>query len=344
MYMIEPIMAQKYIVDTTFKFHFDYRNRAGNGDVEDIWENPRNGKIMMVGDFELDLVNPREFHYGTTIVKRDGSRDFAFKGGSSGRRINTLGDSIYFVSGNFSVKKMDSTGASILPNYFNNIGRNSVRCNSTLEPLLFEDGSMLLSNNWGRNGSCDIILPPDTFPHQYSVKVNPQGLWDSTFKASANSPPPGYIAYDSNRILVYGSPWRFTQFNGTTVNGLCRIFNDGTLDTTFKTPILSDTISVLNPSWLWIDYVYPDGRFLAVGNFYLKDSTQSHQIMRFHGDGSLDTTFMNFYNAEDTSRWGFPWIETVAPLDDGGFLVGGSFNKFQGVPYNDIAKLIQTVV
>lgn len=328
------LFAQKFVLDSTFQLHFDIRNRGNSGDVEDIWENSKNGKILFTGNFEFNVTNPFEQHIGTTIINRDGSRDFSYKGGGGdGLRIYPLGDSVFVINGHV-IFAIDSTGTKRMQNWQTRVRFESVRCKSGIEPYFFDDGSMLLGNS-----GCDIIVPPDTFPGRYIVKIDPSGKWDSTFVKDANSPPPGFMTYDSNRLFIYGAPWRFTEYDGITVNGLCRIFDDGSLDTTFKTPLLSDTISILNPSLLWIDYVYPDGRFIAVGNFYLKDSSNSHQIMRFHADGSLDTSFMNFFGAEDTSRWGYPWIETVAPLPDGGFLVGGSFNKYQGVKYNNIAKI-----
>ena len=70
----------------------------------------------------------------------------------------------------------------------------------------------------------------------------------------------------------------------------------------------------------------------------MKGQTQYHTLVRLNPDGSLDSTFMNFSGPIDTNNF---YVVTfpIAPTDDGGYLVGGTFNSYQGYPKPSIAKI-----
>ena len=192
-----------------------------------------------------------------------------------------------------------------------------------------------MAKGLGSPGSCKIINPPDTFPHRYIVKVDSLGWWDSTFTQDANSDPRGFIAYDSNRILVYGRSYSFTQYDGKVVDGLCRIYHDGSLDTNFSSPLLNISSAgdydVLPPE--------PDGKFFIVGKFKLKgDSINYHSMVRLSANGTLDTSFKNYQSPIDSNGI-LGAVVTVARTPDKGYLIGGFFNKYQGHPVNCIAKI-----
>jgi hypothetical protein len=75
------------------------------------------------------------------------------------------------------------------------------------------------------------------------------------------------------------------------------------------------------------------------GRFYIKGSNQLHTLVRFHSDGSLDSSF-NFRNqAIDTTSLNLAVVLTTEMTEDKGYLVGGNFNKFQGYVKRSIAKL-----
>jgi hypothetical protein len=183
-------------------------------------------------------------------------------------------------------------------------------------------------------GPCPIINAPDTFPGRHLVKVTPQGLWDSTFAAFPNYPPSGVIRYDSNRLLVYGSPSQFTHYNGVRVNGLCRIFHDGSLDTTFTSPMVdTSAFNVIIPR-------LPDssGKIFLCGKFLIKDYPNQHNtLVRLTMDGQLDTTFS--FNNGPTHNLIHGGATVITKTTDGGYLVGGSFNSYQGVTVSSIAKI-----
>lgn len=331
--------AQTLLIDSTFQPHFDIRTGLNAGSIRDVWENPKNGKILIAGGFDFTLLNPRQVHGSYTMIQRNGNRDFSFVGSgfsSAGAVSNIIEitDSAIYLNKSNALGAIDSTGISVRGSWLIN-ARKTVQCMSTEKPFYFNDGSFLFSNSLGNLGSCKIINPPDTFSHRYIVKVNPQGLWDSTFLKDANSYPSGFVAYDSNRIIVYGNPSRFTHYDSVRVNGLCRIFHDGTLDTTFKTPILSDTIENTRPL---IGPIESDGKFILHGRFYLKDSSHFQTMIRLNSDGSLDSTFNNFNGPDDTLLF-IPAVQSVAKTEDNGYLVGGYFNNYQGYFKNNIAKI-----
>ena len=70
----------------------------------------------------------------------------------------------------------------------------------------------------------------------------------------------------------------------------------------------------------------------------MKGQTLYHTLVRLNPDGSLDSTFMNFSGPIDTNNF---YVVTfpIAPTDDGGYLVGGTFNSYQGYPKPSIAKI-----
>src|SRR5690554_1573222 len=224
------------------------------------------------------------------------------------------------------------TGNQWRPNYV-----KTIKC-STGIPYFFSDGSSLFANgddNWGV--PCPIVNPPDTFPGRHIIKLTPQGLWDSTFVPDANAAPQGFLPYDSNRIFIYGQPFKFTHYNGKRVNGLCRIYLDGTLDTTFTSP-MSDSIA---NNFFYPNLVEKDGGFIITGDFLLKKYPHQYlHLVRCNADGSLDSTFMNLSGPKDTintpNRAG---TSPIAPTDDGGYIVGGYFNNYQGYAKNCIAKI-----
>ena len=222
----------------------------------------------------------------------------------------------------------------------NNIWRlnklKTVRCGWYNLPLFLDDGSALIANgtdNWGV--PCNIINPPDTFPGRIIIKLTPTGLWDSTFIPDASGSPRRFTRYDSNRILISGYTRKFTHYDSVDVDGLCRIYLDGTLDTTFHSPIADIPSSgVFTPA-----LIEPNGKILLSGRFLLKGRTHTYEtLVRLNPDGSLDPTFMNFGGPKDTNNL-YGGVSPVCKTTDGGYLVGGFFDVCQNHWAKGIVKL-----
>ena len=321
-------IAQSFQLDPNFQPFFDIRTQ-NSPYLGTLIELP-SGNIVFAGSFDITTMGVFYRYVGST--KRTGSPNYNFNSQSGGGIVDFYNDSI-LINGDGAYGFIDTNGNRWnIPwalNYLKTVSSRTGRF------YVYQDGSTLFGNRAGGNGqACPIINPPDTFPGRHIVKVNPQGLWDSTFIGIANAAPRGFLPYDSNRLLAYGQPFRLTHYNGVQVDGLFRIYLDGTLDTTFSSPMSTVVASnFFNPH-----LVESNGKFFLSGSFLLKGQTQYHSLVRLNADGSLDPTFMNFSGPIDTNNF-YSGTSPIAPTDDGGYLVGGTFNSYQGFPRPSIAKI-----
>jgi hypothetical protein len=330
--------AQSFLLDTSFQPFFDIRNQSSVS-VSDIYENVSDGRIYFTGNFEV--FNGSTPFRGSICYRRNGNLYSNYKSyiglGSFGYLSRIAIDTFFISDGAnaFLIDTLGDTNGTIWRlNYI-----KSVKCASGAIPFFYPDGSSLFANGSDNTGQpCKIINPPDTFQGRHIVKLTPQSLWDSTFIGIANHQPDGFVKYDSNRILIYGFPWRFTHYNGVQVNGLCRVFLDGTLDTTFHS-IFSDT--VYNNSFA-AQLFDNQGRFFLTGDFYLPGQTQKTTVARFLPNGDLDSTFNFLGSPQDTSSFNAPAVYTIVETEDKGYLIGGFFNEYQGFPKRGIAKIDST--
>ena len=326
--------AQTLVLDTTFKPFFQVRDHPPlmrPSSLRTIWENPKTGVIFTVGAG------------GLYTCDRNGDTNRVFTaplGGGGITRLEYRGDSALILMNRAGYWGIDSTGKrwkawdDWLATY-----RQTVTCLNSVYPFFFDDGSSLMINQSpgnpnGPGVNCKIVNPPDTFPHRFLIKVDPQGYWDSTFVPDAQGDLWGLLPYDSTRIWVFGIPRLFTHYDGVQINGLCRIYHDGTLDTTFKSPLEPFSSGILIPT-----LTEEDGGFFLTGVFFLKnnDSVKT-ALARFHADGSLDSSFIH-KGAEDTTGFDFIGTNSIVPTPDKGYLVAGAFNQYQGVPAHALAKL-----
>ena len=337
-------LAQPYTLDPTFQPFFDIRsNTTDIGPVNDLWENPLNGKLYIIGGFEVIL--PSQPHGGFTSCNRDGSRNTNFNPqsqiGNPARIHKRPGSEFVLTTGSHNVYlRIDSSGNSI-PNFQQWVQNylNTAKCTRAYVPYFYDDGSYLMSKDYLPNG-CQIINPPDTFPHRYIVKVTPQGLWDSSFVKDATGEPTHFIPYDSNRMMVYGSPSVFTHYDGVPIHGMCRIYLDGTLDTTFQSPLgtfSGNTYNVVHidtSGSIFIGGIY--------GYFNLRSKPNSNfTLIKLNPDGSLDNNFANFQGPTQGPNvlGSTSFINAISPTEDGGYLVGGFFDNYQGFSKHNLAKI-----
>ena len=339
-------LAQPYTLDPTFQPFFDIRsNTTDIGPVNDLWENPLNGKLYIIGGFEFGVSSPNQYHGGFTSTHRDGSRNYNLSGlqGTApiwSRIINRQTNELFLTSGGNYVR-MDTTGAWLpQTNAWRQNIQMTVKCNQTVVPYFFDDGSYLMSKDYLPNG-CQIINPPDTFPHRYIVKVTPQGLWDSSFVKDATGEPTHFIPYDSNRMMVYGSPSVFTHYDGVPIHGMCRIYLDGTLDTTFQSPLgnfLGMTYDIVH-----IDHQGAIFIGTSVGYFNLRNYSHTDlTLIKLNPNGTLDTSFANFqgpFEARPNNVGISGIVKDICPTPDGGYLVGGFFDSYQGYSKHNLAKI-----
>ncbi|MFT6167842.1 MAG: hypothetical protein ACJASF_002552 [Vicingaceae bacterium] len=330
--------AQSFVVDTTFQPFFDIRAQT-NPIINGIYEDQRSGRLYVAGNFSSNFIG--RFYDGLVTYDSLGQLSLPFRFGNGSPFGNGVSDITYnsinrlTVHYSGSIGFIDTTGNWSYPNFNWLQNRTRTVACGTGRPLAFPNGSSLFAN--GRDGTgkaCKIIQGTDTFPGRHIIKLTPQGFWDSTFNHDATyGNPDGFFQYDSNRIIIYGNPLRFTHYDSIPIEGMCRIYLDGTLDTTFTSPI--------NPNIFWItavDNVQHDGKFFLIGSTYLKGDTIKTPLARINPDGSIDATFQYRNGAVDVIN-GFEGINTVVTTEDKGYLVGGYFTHYQGVQRKSIVKL-----
>lgn len=327
----------KIVVDSTFQTFFDLNEPINGGYISDIWEDKTNGDIYIIGDF---LYNYQGHLYTNALsFHRNGDLNSAFKASNStpSTRITSINDSTIVAFDFLYFMKLNFNGELIEKDWYNMYWKTA-QCSWMLYPYFYKDGSILTSKTKGNpnvKNACAIVNPPDTFPHQYIIKVDPNGYWDSTLSINTNKDPRGFIPYDSNRILVFDFPRHTVNYEGHSVNGIWRIYLDGTIDTTFNSPFSN----LWTTGTVFPNLVQEDGKILATGYFLLDSSNKYHTLVRLNSDGSLDSTFMNHSGPIDSNYTHASSVTTICRSTDGGYIVAGNFNKYQGYRKNRIAKI-----
>lgn len=334
--LVAGTFSQPLTIDSTFQPFFDIRCcGAFAGSITSLHEDQTTGKLYMSGDFSFSMNN--QSYNGYASMQNDGSYNGDFLGSSfmAGpfSAIFPMNDSVFALEYTGDYIPIDTNGAIVMVDWRTNY-RKTIRCSASNFPYFYSDGSSLMSNGLGNPGSCTIIVPPDTFPHRYIVKIDPQGYWDSTFSHEGNFHVNGFIPYDSTRIFVFGIPARLTHYDGKRVNGFFRIFLDGTLDTTFKV-VLADTLG----NYFSISNLQSDGSFFLTGyGFSLQDYPgQRFHLVKFNADGSVDTSFKMHHQLKELNY--VVGVNNIVTTPDGGYIISGNFDSIQGYPKHNLAKL-----
>jgi len=166
------------------------------------------------------------------------------------------------------------------------------------------------------------------------VRLTPNGVYDNTFLTisgfsgvTATVSGPQEIEIDSNdRIICVGG---FGKYSGITTNGLCRLNNNGTLDTDF----LSKNGSGPNSSPNSVG-IQSNNKIIIGGNFSSFNGNACGRICRLNSDGSFDSTF-------NSGGSGFFVLNVGAIniLPDDSIIVTGTFISYNGTSANRIIKL-----
>lgn len=79
----------------------------------------------------------------------------------------------------------------------------------------------------------------------------------------------------------------------------------------------------------------PDGKIIAAGGFTVYDGVSREEIIRLNPNGTVDPTF----SSGDGVAGGYSLIMGIALQNDGKIIIGGSFDSYNGVPRNHLARL-----
>ena len=187
---------------------------------------------------------------------------------------------------------------------------------NTVNDLLILPGGRMLVGGYFRvvNGQA----------RQGIVRLENNGALDGAFTVTANQGVQAMLQQPDGKVLLSG---QFTSLGGQTRKGLARLHSDGALDLAF------DPGAILNPSpndGVHSLALQADGRILAAGFFYISNSFNRRQLLRFYPNGAFDSSFPAFSNTT---------VRVVAVQPDGKILVGGFFTNLLGQPRTHLARL-----
>ena len=196
-------------------------------------------------------------------------------------------------------------------------------------------GSTSATFNFRPQSSGKMIVSNQTYSGvtmNYLGRLNLDGTPDTTFNSGGTgftSCCTDFIAIQNDdKILVANrSKSSSGTYNGTTIDYICRINSNGTLDGTFATSGTGFN------NFIQTILILSSGKILVGGFFTSYNGTSVGRICRLNSDGSLDTTFNN-------GGTGFNNVTTnFLILNDGNILVVGNFTSYNGTTANRIVKL-----
>src|SRR5437588_3820425 len=191
----------------------------------------------------------------------------------------------------------------------------------------------------GTNDAVNVVIPqPDskviaagrfTFANNVArnriARFNFNGSLDTTFDpgTGADGEITAAVLQSDGRIVVAG---RFTSFNGSTHNRVCRLNANGSVDQTFG---LGNGI---NNAALALA-LQSDGRIIVGGQFSQIDLTQRFHLALLHTDGSVDLSF-------DPGNGPNGDVNAIVIQSDGRIVIGGTFIGYDGFARGGVARVL----
>jgi uncharacterized delta-60 repeat protein/uncharacterized repeat protein (TIGR01451 family) len=164
------------------------------------------------------------------------------------------------------------------------------------------------------------------------ARLNYDGSVDTSFNPGGGADGPVLALAETflngqRKVIVGGA---FTIMNSVPRNGIARLNDDGSLDTTFAVG-LGVNGSVFATAAYPTNSVFA-GKTIIGGDFTFVNGTSRGRLARLNVDGSVDAFFDTAIGANDVVR-------AVVIQPDGKVLVGGSFTNFAGATYNRVVRL-----
>ncbi len=131
------------------------------------------------------------------------------------------------------------------------------------------------------------------------------------------------VVQPDGKILIGGA---FTSVGGTARNLVARLNADGSLDSSFNSPVQANA----NLGSVSAIALQPDGKILVGGHFLI--GTDVKNTVRLNPNGSLDGTF-------NTMETGGTGVSVLVLQPDGRILVGGQIGNYDGVAGRGIVRL-----
>ena len=167
--------------------------------------------------------------------------------------------------------------------------------------------------------------------HQNLVRLDTSGAPDAGFVTPAftvtnfRSEIFALAVQPDGKILVGG---RFATVGGADNPSLARLNPNGSLDTTFHSPIMNSGANVYALA------LQPDGKILAGGDFQVMDgSTFYTGLVRLNPDGSRDASFTASINTNGA-------VKALAFVSSNQVLMGGRIMQVDGQPRQGLARYL----
>lgn len=288
------------------------------------------GQILTVGSFTRAQGLPRN---NVAQFKPDGALDSAFQP-SPGANNQVLAG-IYQPDGRVLIAGIFTRVNSTIRNRVARLNRDG-SLDTTFDPGTGADGEVRCLALQA-NGK---VLIGGPFTRFNSVlcngiaRLNTDGTLDPEFKMGKGLGGERFLdelrVLNDGKILIAGD---FPTYNGVKRASIARLYADGSLDETF------DPGAGAKPGDPILDLVVqPDGTLLLVGSFTSFNGKALHNLARLNPDGTLDTSFDPGAGTAGGPINGL--LQSVALDADGKILIGGWFDRVDGVRCANLARLL----
>ncbi|MCD9188846.1 MAG: FG-GAP-like repeat-containing protein [Pyrinomonadaceae bacterium] len=162
------------------------------------------------------------------------------------------------------------------------------------------------------------ILVEGDFANGVFFRFNQDGTADSSFAAN-------FIGLNDWSLDASGKIVYYGQLTGN-IPQYGRLNVDGTIDVTFRNPVLAAVGSVQTLA------VQTDQKIIISGTFSKVNNVNNIRLARLNPDGTADATF-------DTGSGPNSVVSVIALQNDGKILIGGIISSYNGTPIQNIARL-----
>jgi uncharacterized delta-60 repeat protein len=126
------------------------------------------------------------------------------------------------------------------------------------------------------------------------------------------------LVLGDGKVLIAG---RFQSIDGHTTNDIARLNSNGTIDTSFSSPIFGDTFSGEYYGYINTFVTQSDNKILVGGNFDEVSGSSRVGLARLNANGTLDASFA-------VQSWGsFGEVRDIAIQNDGKIVCVGYFTS-----------------
>lgn len=221
------------------------------------------------------------------------------------------------IAGNYAMSFVRYNADGTLDNTFSGDGRLIVNAGTSSsyasDVAILPDGKIVVTGRTFDGSTCDIVL----------VRLNADGTLDNTFAgdgivlsdfAGASDVAESVILQADGKILVGGYC--------DDVFTVIRYNTDGSLDNTFGTTGVTQTLFSGDGGWVESLALQTDGKIVA-GGFAIDGSQYKYAAARYNSDGTADLTFGGTGSIMQMVGAGHSFANGICIQPDGKILLGG---------------------